>query len=101
MRTLRLRIKQGRGRRVQATGSAFKRLLAENPAHKTVKLNPQVRQKVLRAIFKKYKEMGDGSLTKDRKHDIMDAADGYQHYILEDMTDGELLAYGRWKGIIG
>lgn len=101
MRTLKLRINRGRGRRVQGSGTAFKRLLSENPAHKTVKLNPQMRQKVLSTIYKKYKQMGDGSLNKERKHEIMDAADGYQHYVLEDMTDGELLAYGRWKGIIG
>jgi hypothetical protein len=101
MRSLKLRIKRGRGRRVQGSGTAFKRILSENPTHKTVKLNPQMRQKLLLAVFKKYKGMGDGSLNKERKHEIMDAGDGYQRYVLEDMTDGELLTFGRWKGIIG
>lgn len=81
-----------------AGGGAFKRLLASNPEHKNVKLDPKVRKKALMAIYKKYKQMGDGSI-KGGKHEIMDAGDGYQHYTLEDMSDGELVAFGKWKGI--
>lgn len=96
----RLRVKNGRGRVVKAEGGKeFKSLLAKNPEHKNVKLDPKMRKKILMAIWKKYKTIGDG-LMKGGKRKIMDAADGYQSYILEEMSDGELLAFGRWKGII-
>jgi hypothetical protein len=85
---------------VQAgNGKQFQSLLDKNPAHKTVKLDPAMRKKVLMAIWKKYKQMGDGMMLGGKRK-VMDAADGYATYLLEDMSDGELLAFGRWKGII-
>ena len=79
-------------------GEEFKSFLAKSP-DKDKKLDPKMRKKVLMAIYKKYKQMGDGMI-RNKKHQIMDAADGYETYVLEDMSDGELLSFGRWKKII-
>jgi hypothetical protein len=83
---------------VEAGGEKFQSYLNKSP-DKDKKLDPKQRKKVLMTIYKKSKGMGDGMI-RNKKHMIMDAADGYKTYYLEDMTDGELLAFARWKGLI-
>ena len=56
------------------------------------------RNKVLMAIYKKWKSVGD-AMIRGGKHQIMDATDGYVSYVLEDMSDGELYAFAKWKGL--
>jgi len=81
-----------------AGGEKFQSYLATSP-HKDKTLDPKMRKKVLMTIYKKYKQMGDGMI-RSKKHMIMDAADGYKTYYLEDMGDGELYSFGVWKNII-
>lgn len=102
---MKLRISNGKGtklpERIAGPGPKFKAFLAKVPGAGTYKFKgPAVRKKVLSALWKKYKSMGDGMTLPGKKHKIMDAADGYATYVLEDMSDGELLSFAKWKGIV-
>jgi len=102
---MKLNISNGRGKklpeRIAGPGPKFKAFLAKVPGAGSYKFKaPAVRKKVLSALWKKYKSMGDGMTLPGKKHKIMDAADGYATYVLEDMSDGELLSFAKWKGLV-
>lgn len=57
----------------------------------TSPMHPQVRKKNVMAVFKKFKAVGDGRVTKDGKHRVLSMASGsYKLHVLEDMSHKEL-----------
>ena len=61
--------------------------------------NPGDRKKVLMAIYKKFKSMGDGQIKGD-EHTVFLATEDHKTVALEDTSDTELIAMARKYGIL-
>jgi len=63
-------------------------------------VSPADRKKVLMALFKKFKSMGDGKVISGGKHNVMLATEGYRTVTLETLPDDEILRLARKHGIL-
>ena len=60
--------------------------------------NEKDRKKLISAVFKGFKKVGDAKKIGGN-HKVIDAADGFKSYALDDMSDDELKALAKKKGI--
>lgn len=62
-------------------------------------IKPSDRKKVLMALYKKFKTIGDGAI-RGGKHVVMLATEGYRTIALEDQPDDEIIRLARKYGIL-